>query len=297
MNYVYGEEVILVNFIGDFIIAATVVLARNKKFSFLRCSAAGAIGVLYAFSAIIWSSVMIQFPVKILVSFAMAFFITKENKIKDIFLNTALLVFISFVAAGCTLFLSFLFSSSIVLSAGYLFGSGYVTILAGMIIGCSSVYFLYGLLNKQLNFDQMIYPCSVHINGEKRNVKLLADSGNLLRTISGNNVIVLENSIFTSLTQILKVRFADYAEYESYVRSLNDCLKSVVSIVFAQTIHSSEYLLVIKADEIRFENGVVLSDVYIASGNVKRPKGEFNGIFNPVLLKRRYPNGLVKKAQ
>ncbi len=295
MNYVYGEEVILVNFIGDFLIAATAVLARNKKFSPLRCSAAGIIGVAYAFAAILWSSITVHFPVKILVSFAMAFVITKNNKIKDILLNTALLVFVSFVSAGCTLCLSFLFSGSLILTGGYLFTSNYATIFSGMILGCVSVYFIYGILNKQLKFDRLIYECCIRFKGEIMKAKLLADSGNLLKTLTGNPVIVLESSLFIYLTKITQVRFADYGEYEQYIKQKD--IKAITSIIYAQTIHSSEYLLVVKADEIAFDGGAVYYDVYMASGNVKRPKGEFNGIFNPTLLKRRNAYEMAKKTQ
>lgn len=296
MNYVYGEEVIIVNFIGDFMILATVLFTRNKPFSIFRCAAGAVIGVLYAFGAILWGSITINLPMKLLVSCAMALIITKPCTFKDTIINAAVIIFTSFVSAGCTLFFSFVFTSSLYVGGGFLFSSNYALLFFGMLAGCLSVKQIYGVMNKYLQFDRLIYPCTVVYNNKIKTINLLADSGNLLRTVTGKNVVVLDHQIFSDLTGISKMRFESYEEYEEYFRQLNEFDRFKVGIILAQTIHSTQYLLVIKIDEIRFKNGFILYDIYTASGNIDHTKGEFGGIFNPILLKRRFDYEVHKIA-
>lgn len=285
MRYVYGEEVIIVNFIGNFILLLSVFKARRLKAAYLRICVSAAIGAAYAFGAIACEGLFVSWVGKLAALAAMGAAITKPLKLLDVMINCALVTVASFASGGCILFISYLFNPYLSAAVDRAISVTYPAAAFGMIIGAFATVKIYQKVF--LKLEGVEYSkVTVTSEGVEMTLTLLEDSGNLLRTNTGAAVVLLENDKFVRLSGIDTYEFETYDAYSRYVDALERSKKTRVSPIALSTINKRGIQLIYKADKMLLDGNICVSPVYVSGASQMRRRS-FDGIYSRKIINER----------
>jgi hypothetical protein len=198
--YVYIEEVFFTNFIADFLICRTLCAIRFYNRKTLRSAAAALVGTAYAFLTLLNVGLYANIGFKILFALVMALALGMKLSVKSLAVDFAILIALSCLCGGLTLFFSFMFRSETTV-VFFSFGSvGFIEMLAGVVFGCLIGRPLIRYFIGAIAFDKVRYACVLSYRKRAVKATMLADSGNLLCTLMKEPVCIIKENLFHALT-------------------------------------------------------------------------------------------------
>lgn len=282
--YVYIEDIILVNFVADYIVLNRV-LKKNCINRIMLCNILVSIlETLFITLIFIKGYLYLSNIFKFLTLFVSAFFVTKPRKIKNFFKNLFLIYIYTFILAGAVLFVKYFSVKDPFYKMDY--SVGLFDIVSGFFIGYVLIYI----------FDTFVFNKFVQISGTYgaeilfadktvKDIFLYADTGNLIRTLSGDSVVVINNKIMKNICKTEKIRFDSYDEYLECYCSLDYDVFIHCGVIKVNTVSGGEYLLSVRVDKMIFGGKYIIENVTVVGGNFTY--SEFDGIFNPIILTNR----------
>lgn len=242
---VYLDIVVLENMLINYIILdlTGIILKRNKKF--IRLLFSSFIGAFFTIASFFYRFHMIEsIFLKLLISSCMIVIAFKEIKKLNFIKNLFVFYLVTFVLGGISFMVIYLNNpSSVFIKNGVLVGDySMLKILIGIIF---SIYFLklvFYLIKNPIEKKQLICDLEIGIKGKSTQIKVLIDTGNLLRDpFTGKPVIIVEKE---SLKDVLE----------------EDILENVDKILNGKVL-SSEYhtlLRIIPYHSLGNENGILI---------------------------------------
>ncbi|MCL1803993.1 MAG: sigma-E processing peptidase SpoIIGA [Eubacteriaceae bacterium] len=274
MRYIYGEAFILQNFIGNYMVLSSVLRARRRKKAPLRVAAASLCGAVYALAALKLGGLLVGIAFKLASCAAMSFILTRKPTARDIAINACLALFSSFACAGSALFFSFCAAKGFSGALAY----EPVPSLAGLI--CGSLFTQQVYSKAYLPLEGVLYAKAQLFYGpDVWKASLLNDSGNLLKTLGGNSVALLNEALFSEITGLAHYAFSTYEEYEKAYGSLEPYQQKRCSALLVESANASNVQIVFKIDRLEFEDGLALEPAYI-SGAKNVSVHSFDGVYN-----------------
>ena len=203
----YLDLIILKEFIMDSILIITTMAVLKKKTSSIRIIIASIIGVCDTLLDIFISfNFPIRLILKIIVSILMMKIIYKTKDVKEFAKEIFVFYIVSFIYAGITITIMFSRSINSFLNKGILIGkySNTITIIS-ILIGIVLITYTFKLISRNIRKDNMICELEVCIDGEKIKLKVLLDTGNLLKEpITNMPVIIIEKKKIEHILQNTK---------------------------------------------------------------------------------------------
>ncbi|MDR2519451.1 MAG: sigma-E processing peptidase SpoIIGA [Eubacteriaceae bacterium] len=282
----YGEDIILINFIVNFILLASVFRARRRKVSYWRCSLAASLGALYALAAVGGSGALFEVAFKLASCAAMGIIITPKPIPKDAAINSALILCTSFSCAGATLFFSYLAKGAA--APGTIFAAQHATraaVFLGALFGSAVASLVYDrafLRLEGVEFSRAVVVCGAR----QMKATLLNDTGNLLRTLGGHSITLLSEPLFRELTGIQRCRLDSYEEFEREREGMDAFQKERVGIAMVESMNGSSLQIIFRADALRLEGGFAASPAYISAAK-NMSSSTFDGIYNQKYIMER----------
>ncbi len=280
--YVYIEDIILVNFVADYIVL-NWVCKKNCINRIMFCNILVSIlETLFITLIFIKGYLYLSNIFKFLTLFISAFFVTKPRKIKNFFKNLFLIYIYTFILAGSVLFVKYFGVKDLFYKMDD--SVGLFDIVSGFLIGYVLIYI----------FDTFIFNKSVQISGiyeaeilfsDKiiKEIFLYADTGNFIRTLSGESVVVISNRIMKNICKTETLSFDSYDEYLKCYRSLDYDIFTHCGVTKVNTVSGCKYLLSVRIDKMIFSGNYIIENVTVVGGDFSY--SEFDGIFNPIIFK------------
>ncbi|MCL1913985.1 MAG: sigma-E processing peptidase SpoIIGA [Eubacteriaceae bacterium] len=281
MRYVYGEELFAMNFACNLILALSAYKARRIKIVWARACLGALVGVAYMFLVVANRFYATAFW-KLAALVLMALCITPHIALRELVINSALMLVSSFSAAGCVLALSMVASTS--LAAG--FGpASYITSVLGAALGAFATITVYR--KSFLSLEGAKYS-TFNIKSEGRSIRavLFDDSGNLAKTPFGASISVLEEKSFLELSGASCSSVGGYAEFASFVHEVPDERKSRFSVTKLSGVGTESYRLVYKADLAAINGQYILAPAYFCGAPLPG-SWEYDGVCNIRLILER----------
>lgn len=286
MYYVYAESVILINFCINLILLYILAKINKRKFLILRSIAAALIGAAYALLFVLQINVFTYPEIKIFIALLMVFVACKKLNIKTFLLLSAEYFLLAFICAGAVMALSNIFKTKIQ-SMGGVIVSGDVT-LNKLITAISAAAVVIILVVEIYRNRHFYLQAEIDIKfGDKTcGVFGFADTGNLLKSITGKSVIlVYKEPIKNYMSSYLN---CDIDEIEDDITKIDDASK--ITIIACNTPAGRKNILCVKPSGIIIKCDGVIHDVSgdaligIVDDPIAGPDKSTNAIFNPIIL-------------
>lgn len=294
---VYLDIVFLENICMNYIIIyATVLLLKlnNKPIRILLGSVIGAIYAVLSVTKVfeIYNTIFL----KILISVIIVYISADTKSFKSLLKAVLVFYVVSFTFGGVALaLLYFIKPENILMKNGVYIGTYPIKIvLFGGVVGFILISIVYSIIKNRYNRKKKICEVEISIEGNKRLVKALIDSGNFLKEpITGVPVIVVETTYLFQLVpdEILKnidniiigntdVLNVNDIEDEEKRAEISKFLNKFRVIPFNSLGKENGLLLGIKADFLKvIENGEY---------EHKKIENIIIGMYNKKLSKERY---------
>jgi sigma-E processing peptidase SpoIIGA len=286
MYYIYAESVLLINFCINLILLYVLAKINKRKFLILRSIIAALIGAVYALLFIMNLKIFTYPFLKVVIAFLMVFISINKAHIKTILLLSIQYFFLAFICAGAVLFISHFVDQKITNISGVIVAEN---ITVSKIITVISIICVFTIIISEIIKNKNILAhAEIIIKCNDITCKILgfADNGNLLKTINGKNVILIEKQ---SIKKILKESlYIDIDHIEEGI--MISKYKKKFTIVSMNTAAGSKNIICFQPDEIQILYDNCIHDV---SGNALIGILEFplyglskdlKAIFNPILL-------------
>ena len=276
MKYVYIEEIVALNLISNLIIIYSVIKMRRINLHIARVIVGALVGALFAVLVAMYDDIN-NVGYKIIVTLIMSLLISERMKAREVIVSFSLLTICSFTASGIVIFISMISSGVNGVMTEYIFRTNYIIILFSLLSARYLTSYLYRFALKRFNLQGDIYLCDITAKDKTVSLKLLNDSGNLLRSIGGEPICVISKKMFYRITQI-KSEFDTYTDYSVYYDNLSDEDKQRVSVVKIGTVIGSKLQLYYRADSLSINNSKTLRNVLISSGSINSTS--YDGVIN-----------------
>ena len=205
----YLDLIIIKEFIMDFILLVTTVSVLKKKTSSHLIIISSIIGVLETLLDIFISfNTYIRWIIKIAVSILMIKIIYKTKDFKEFAKEIFVFYIVSFIYAGIAISLMFSKPINTFFNSGFIKGNySSVLIILSIIIGIILIKLTFKLISQNIRKDNMICNLEICIDKKIFNIKVLLDTGNLLKDpICGYPVIIIEKSILKEIIYNTKIK-------------------------------------------------------------------------------------------
>lgn len=213
----YLDLIIFKEFIMDFILIIVTKTVLKKSTKNTNIIIACIIGVIETIIDILMNiNVVIRLVLKLITSILIVKFAFKSKTLKEILKELACFYIVSFIFAGIATSIMFSESLNNILKQGIIFGKySDFLIIVSIIVGTILITITFKLITKNIRKDNMI--CNVEIGILKSIIKLkvLLDTGNLLKEpITGKPVVIIEkrklNHILEDLKDSIKIYVIPY---------------------------------------------------------------------------------------
>lgn len=205
----YLDLIIIKEFIMDFILIITTVSVLKKKTSSYLIIISSLIGVLETILDILINfSIPIRWIIKIIVSILMIKIIYKTKDLKEFAKEIFVFYIVSFIYAGITISLMFSRSLNEFLNTGSMIGkySSWIIILS-ILLSIILIKITFKLISKNIRKDNIICDLEICIDKKILNLKVLLDTGNLLKDpILRFPVVIVEKSILRDILESTNIK-------------------------------------------------------------------------------------------
>jgi len=289
MYYVYAESVLIINFCVNFILLYVLAKINKRKFLILRSIAAALIGAVYALLFVLNIKFFTYPLIKPLLAFLMVFISAKKLNLKTFLLLTAEYFILAFICAGAVLGTAGIFERKIQnISGVILFGSVSSNKLLMTALASAAAVIIIAEKYKNRNFHTYAQVDIKFDNGEICSVEAFADTGNLLKSISGKSIILVYKEPIKNYTgSYLNCDIEQALKDLSILENANK-----TTVITCNTPAGSKNIICIKPEEIKIKCG---RNVHNVSGNaligildepIAGPEKSANAIYNPIILSK-----------
>jgi len=300
-RYVYGETVLLVNLVMNYLIlwltAKFANLAVNKK----RLAAGALIGALYALAWFLpdvgpFYSMIGKFLFSVAIV-TTAFAPVKPKKLLSL---VAYFYLISFSLVGVTVGLSYFINSNREVSKAYygvlntLNEYFWYAILIAAALAAGTGILGPALLKSKITRNLFRVPLAINFGGQIIRIEALIDTGNNLRDpISQMPVIVVEYNALGKLLPVeLQRAFIEGGDLNNFLDSVKDMewIKRLRLIPFQSLGRSNGMLIAFRPDEVEIQTGsetIKTKDIIVGVHNQQLcPEGSYQALMHPDILHR-----------
>lgn len=236
---IYVDVIFLENFIMNLLIIVSETIVLKSFNNYLKKIIATFIVSLFDCISLFCSK---NFFIQILVSYIMVKIAFKPSNIKITIKEILLFYFISFLFGGVSFALLNFFESKITIINGIVFGNFLLVKLTFAAI-ISFVIVCIVLKEKKRHIYKDIV---ISYRGEKAKLKVLLDTGNLLKDpYSGKNVVIVEKD---SIKTLFDENFFD--DFENFLSGKKDMPIGIFVIPYRSLGNANDFLLGFKPDSI-----------------------------------------------
>ena len=253
---VYVDVVFMENLFMNYIILFATAVINKVDIKLIRILLSSILGSIYAvvsYTDILSNSTGII--IKILLSIAMIYIAFKPEGVKK-FIKQLLIFYLATFTFGGVAFalLYFVRPGEILIENGIYIGTYPIKIaLLGGIVGFVIITIAFNLIKGKLSKNDMLCNISVYINGKRKDMTSMIDTGNLLKEpITGMPVIIVEKG---ELEDIIPIEILDNIEKiingeVENINNIEEYINKFRVIPFNSLGKQNGLLLGIKADKV-----------------------------------------------
>lgn len=287
---IYLDIIFLENFILNLIILIAVSVITKAKRNYIKIVIASLIGSVYAiFYYLIRMNLIIEFFMKILLSFVMIYVSFYPRTLKDFLRKVLIFYLTSFVFGGGAIAIIYMVNSGKVsIQNGIIIGSYSIkTIFIGIIIAFIIIVISFRLVKSKISKKDLFGEIKIIVNKKVVKTTAMIDTGNMLKEpITNIPVIVVEKDILNKvipeiiLNNIENILGGDFTKISNEIE--NEYISKLKVIPYMSLGKENGMLLGIKADEASFIDGdeeIRLQKVIIGIYNKKLSKnGKYHAL-------------------
>lgn len=293
MSYVYGEMVLIENFLINFIIlkaTSSIMKKKTKSWQLILGALLGAVYSLMQYAHPIFS----EFPFKIILSVLLLIISFSPIRLKD-FTNHMLVFYgISLLFGGCVIGLIILGNKSANMTLT-IYGVRSTTVMIGVFIGIMTIIKIKELIvDVKLKSNSTMDIC-IYLHDKKLFAKGFIDTGcNVVEPLTGRPVLLVE---YDAIEKILPEEFIHYYHTYDGLENTNvetkihntEILKRIRFIPFnTVSTDKNENMLGYQFDKVELGDGQKWQEIEkVCVGICKRSLCEdyaFQALINPKLL-------------
>lgn len=276
--YVYAEDIFALNFVADILILGFVFkyeIKAKSKYALRIFFIAVAESIL----TVVLVNKSVEFKVlgKISLLLAVAWTASCEKSFRVISGNFILITVSSFVFCGAVLFVG----NGLEFVELPVF-SKLICFAFGCALAVGACFCFDRCIKGKIHLFLQLSSCEVSICGKKvERLTLFADTGNLLKTVSGQSIIVIDEKIFKELCGLSNVGFNDFSEMTDVCAALPEDLKTKAGFKFIKGIGQANIFMTLKTDFVKID-GRCIENAQIMPGNFAG--SGFDGVYNPIFF-------------
>ena len=288
---VYVDEILLENFILNFIILYATGLISKSRIRFFKIALGSIIGSVYTLIYYNFqSNIYINIISKIILSIVMIYISYTPENFKSMSKLIIFFYLTSFVFGGAAFSVIYMVNTGkISIHNGILIGSYTIkTILVGIIIAFIIIVLAFKFIKSKFNKKDLLCDIKIKINEKEIKTKALVDTGNMLKEpITNIPVIVVEHKLLYDivpreiLDNIENILGGDLKNITENIK--NEYMSKLKVIPFTSLGKENGMLLGLKADGVEVET----------TDNVKNIDKVIIGIYNKKISKNEKYRALL----
>lgn len=297
MTYIYGDIIIIENFIMNYIIIFLTARFSKLPTNFIKMLAGAIVGATYSVIVFLPSMKFLNtLSMKISLSVLIIVIVFTPERIMDFIRIFMIFYLISFVFGGTSFALIYMTNHGGLSSKGLFYISEFpvsLLIVTG-IIGFLIIKFSWGYIQQKISKENIMTTISIYIDGEEIEVKGIFDTANFLYDpISNLPVIIVEYDFIKEiLPEEIKSIFKENNEKDfekvSEILMNSDWIKRFRMIPYSSLGKENGLLVGFKTDKIKILDNnkeKEVSNAIMAIYSHKLSKsGEYNALLNPEIL-------------
>ncbi len=294
---IYIDIVLLENLCMNYIILFGTGYIIKLKIKHWRIAFSSLLGAIYAiFTYVGIFPLYANILAKIILSVCMIYIAFKPKNLKGMVKELVVFYLVSFALGGCAFALLYIVKpQDIFIKDGVYIGTYPIKIaLLGGIVGFAITYIAFKVVKARMSRNELIYRMKVRIGKKETEIKVLLDTGNLLKDpISNNPVVLIEKSALHNILphELLENTKAMFGgEFDNNGIEVEYRTKLRI-IPFTSVGKQNGMMLGIKADEVTIITDVdeIINKNVIVCIYEKQfsKKGRYFGIMGLDLLERR----------
>ncbi len=293
MSYVYGEVVLIENFLINFIILKTTSSIMKKKTRRLKLILGALVGAVYSLMQYA-HPIFTQFPFKVILSIFIILISFSPIRLRDLTNHMLTFYGISLLFGGCVIGLIILSNKSANMTLT-IYGVHSTTVIIGIFIGIITIIKMKEfIVDVKLKSNSTIDLC-IYLHDKKLFTKGFIDTGcNVIEPLTGKPVLLAE---YDALKEILPEEFVHYCNTYDGTQDTNietkihntEVLRRIRFIPFnTVSTDKNENMLGYQFDKVELGDGQRWQEVEkVCVGICKRHLCEdyaFQALINPKLL-------------
>ena len=284
---IYLDIILLENLLMNYIILFATGIVMKRRIKHTRIIISSLIGSVYAILIYLKvTTIASNIIMKITLSISMVWLAFSEENYKMLLKDLLMFYLVSFIFGGCSFALIYFISpENVKMNNGVLVGLYplKVTLIAG-VVAFVVIQIAFKMTKNKLSTNDMLCQIEIYFDGKKEKVKMLIDSGNMLKDpINGYPVIVVERDKIVKILPEKLIQFLTKIEGGEVLNTQNEYMSKIRLIPFASLGKQNGMLVGIKVEKVKVffkEKEEYIYDVIV-------------GIYNNKITKDNAYNGLV----
>ncbi len=282
MEYVYGEDVLILNFFLNYILLYGTGKIKKEDLSMLKLIFPSFLGSMYVIVSIYYLPVVNIF-IKAFIGILMCALAYEFKSLNKLLKEFIIFFFLSMFLAGVVLFIPSILGGDFTLVNGkFIASSSSVNIFLGVIFMFLILYEVFKNQENNMMLKQLIFPVSIVGNGINSQFNTYLDTGNFLSTTLGKSIILVKNQVLNKEMKEYNFNIKSYTDYINLYDSLPVYLKDKLSYTYYKSSKEKKMLPVIKVEEFHI----------VVNGKNHILKNQFIGIDNRIIDSDEY-EGLI----
>jgi len=285
---IYLDLILLENIIMNYIIILATGMICRVNIKYIRVFLSSLLGAIYAIITYIVKLQLYNNQItKIVVSVCMVYIAFNCSNIKIMLKQLVIFYLTSFCFGGAAYYLLYNLSPNLIKTInGYFFGIYpiKIAILCG-ILGFFIINISFKIIKNKLNKKDMLYNIEIFYKENKANIKVMLDTGNLLKDpITNIPVLIVESKKLKSIISENILRNIEDIIYDNNIEKIDEDIKTRCSIIPFSTIGKTNGIIIgFRPDYIK---------IYTDDGEKIRKK-VIIGIHNNTIEKNGLYSGLM----
>jgi len=285
---IYLDLILLENIIMNYIIILATGMICRVNIKYIRVFLSSLLGAIYAIITYIVKLQLYNNQItKIVVSVCMVYIAFNCSNIKIMLKQLVIFYLTSFCFGGAAYYLLYNLSPNLIKTInGYFFGIYPIKIaILGGILGFFIINISFKIIKNKLNKKDMLYNIEIFYKENKANIKVMLDTGNLLKDpITNIPVLIVESKKLKSIISENILRNIEDIIYDNNIEKIDEDIKTRCSIIPFSTIGKTNGIIIgFRPDYIK---------IYTDDGEKIRKK-VIIGIHNNKIAKNGLYSGLI----
>jgi len=285
---IYLDLILLENIIMNYIIILATGMICRVNIKYIRVFLSSLLGAIYAIITYIVKLQLYNNQItKIVVSVCMVYIAFNCSNIKIMLKQLVIFYLTSFCFGGAAYYLLYNLSPNLIKTInGYFFGIYPIKIaILGGILGFFIINISFKIIKNKLNKKDMLYNIEIFYKENKANIKVMLDTGNLLKDpITNIPVLIVESKKLKSIISENILRNIEDIIYDNNIEKIDEDIKTRCSIIPFSTIGKTNGIIIgFRPDYIK---------IYTDDGEKIRKK-VIIGIHNNTIEKNGLYSGLM----